>query len=250
MKAIGFGDPMEVQGSDHNFRLMIGLKGLPMDLSKVHRLPTDIANRLHTKRFEIDQEVIALEGAPSVAAAVRDMLTHHSVVDVRNGLDTALSIVRNVLSQPKDIRMYRIKKGNPAFNRSLGRLHGSALLMNSIGYFSKAMDENAVTLNTTTGFDGSDTQGGAAYVLKALNETNGKKGTAGTGTLTGTNPSETFSDTSNFKFPSLNQETERFLWRRKADIEISLRALENQGTLVDSDFFLNCFLLIKHAYIL
>lgn len=34
-------------------------------------------------------------------------------------------------------------------------------------------------------------------------------------------------DTKNFKFPALNAETEKFLWRRKADLEISLRELDS-----------------------
>jgi hypothetical protein len=31
----------------------------------------------------------------------------------------------------------------------------------------------------------------------------------------------------NFRFPSLDPETEKFLWRRKADLEMSLRQLDS-----------------------
>lgn len=33
-----------------------------------------------------------------------------------------------------------------------------------------------------------------------------------------------------FKFPSLNTETERFLLRRKADVDSALKALETEGS--------------------
>ena len=44
----------------------------------------------------------------------------HTVPEVRTALETSLSIIRNILQNPKDIRMYRIKKGNPTFHRTLG----------------------------------------------------------------------------------------------------------------------------------
>jgi hypothetical protein len=39
-----------------------------------------------------------------------------------------------------------------------------------------------------------------------------------------------------FKFPSLNSETEKFLWRRIADLENALRLLEKEGLLIFSDY--------------
>jgi hypothetical protein len=99
---------------------------------------------LKSRRSEIDEEFVALEGAPSVAAAVREMRTHHSVSVVRTGLETALTIVRNVLTQPKDIRMYRIKRGNPVFHRTLGCLHGCELLMHAIGFSGGEREESAL----------------------------------------------------------------------------------------------------------
>ena len=43
-----------------------------------------------------------------------------------------------------------------------------------------------------------------------------------------------------FKFPSLDSETERFLWRRKSDLDIIIRSLEKLGKIADLNFFLNC----------
>lgn len=37
------------------------------------------------------------------------------------------------------------------------------------------------------------------------------------------------SDLSKFKFPSLDRETERFLLRRKADLEVCLRSLDDES---------------------
>jgi hypothetical protein len=40
-----------------------------------------------------------------------------------------------------------------------------------------------------------------------------------------------------FKFPSLDSETERFLWRRKSDLDIIIRSLEKLGKIADLNFF-------------
>ena len=37
------------------------------------------------------------------------------------------------------------------------------------------------------------------------------------------------SDTAKFRFPSLDPETERFLWRRKSDLDIIIRSLDKLG---------------------
>ena len=39
----------------------------------------------------------------------------------------------------------------------------------------------------------------------------------------------TYIDTSKFKFPDLDSETERFLWRRKADLEVVLRNMDTES---------------------
>jgi Ca2+-binding EF-hand superfamily protein len=161
MRAIGFNDPFDAPAKDGSLRRIIGLKGLPLELSKVQKLPADIVNKLASKRIELDNEIISLEGAPSVAAAVREMRINHSIAEVRNGLETALSIVRNVLTQPKDLRMHRVKKGNPVFHRNLGRLTGSVLLMNAIGYADSST-------HSQTNNDMIDESVISAYVLKSI----------------------------------------------------------------------------------
>ena len=67
------------------------LKGLPLELSKVQKLPADILNKLAGKRIELDNDIFGLEGAPSVADAVREMHINHSKAEVRNSLETVLS---------------------------------------------------------------------------------------------------------------------------------------------------------------
>jgi hypothetical protein len=155
MRAIGFGEPALIHAKDGSVKQVLGLAHMPIDLSKMHKLPAEVLNRLINHRAELEREIIALEGAPSVAAALREMRQHHTLGEVRHGLETALSIVRNVLTQPKDLRMYRIKKSNPAFHRSLGRLQGSALLMRAIGFDGSASTK-------------TDDEEIAAYVLKSV----------------------------------------------------------------------------------
>lgn len=163
MNALGFTKPFEVVGENGQSRLVLGLKNLPKDLRKISELPHELANVLRKRRFELEEQLVAIEGAPSVAAAVREMKIHHSIEEVRGGLETALTIVRNVLTQPKDIRMYRIKKGNPAFHRSLGRLKASSLLMNAVGFVVGSAGINI------EGNSASAESIGSVYVLKALN---------------------------------------------------------------------------------
>ncbi|KAJ1409004.1 hypothetical protein B484DRAFT_403358 [Ochromonadaceae sp. CCMP2298] len=217
MKAVGFGEPFELRRSaDGSSKSVLGLASLPEDVSKLQRLPAEVVNKLAAKRAELDQEMIAIEGAPSVAGAVREMRAQHSLAEVRHGLETALSLVRNVLAQPKDLRMYRIKKANPAFARSLGRLRGHELLMSAIGFHGSA----------SRGGGGDDT----AFVLKSVNPAAPHKlhrgmdiAFASTADLSSTSST---SSTANFKFPYLDPETERFLWRRKADLEAAARLLD------------------------
>jgi hypothetical protein len=158
MRAVGFGEPAHTHAKDGSVKQVLGLAHLPLDLAKMHKLPAELIARLNSYRAELESEVVALEGAPSVAAALREMRQVHSLAEVRHGLETALSIVRNVLTDPKDLRKYRVKKSNPAFQRSLGRLQGSALLMNAVGFVG--------TATQTAGAEGEDV---AAYVLKSVN---------------------------------------------------------------------------------
>jgi hypothetical protein len=160
MNSIGFGKPFEYIGKDGKRKLTIGLKNLPNDLSKIKRLPSEIIGKLKSIRTQIEQEIIALEGSPSILSAVREISSNHTKIEVINGLETALSIVKNVIKNPGDIRMYRIKRGNPMFFRNLGRLNGSILLMNSIGFIEKCS-------NDTNNLDDLS----STFVLKSIGST-------------------------------------------------------------------------------
>ena len=283
LKAIGFGDPSEIANDIHSETTKKGvqgtgsktptgknhgsinihtevliLKALAKNFSKTLTLPPDLLHTLRSRRFEIDQEIVALEGSPSVAAAIREMRIYHSVMEVRNGAETALVIVRNVLTQPKDLRMYRVKRSNPTFHRNLGRLRSSELLMHAIGFrgsgdntaiadFSSGMVTGMGTLSTMGLSTGHGKENSMMMSLSASINLNGSLTTDSTLAFpkhtsavyvlqpvakTGFNASSNLAegaDPTKFKFPSLDAETEKFLWRRKADLELALRALDGVG---------------------
>ena len=134
MKAIGFGDPVETVDSDGSLKSTLHLMtGTDANSTNV-KLSNDLHHMLETRRFEIEQELIAMDGAPSVAAVIRDMRSKNSASDIRDGLETALSLISNVLTHPTNIRVYRVKRSNPHFHRTLGRLECSHLLMQAIGF--------------------------------------------------------------------------------------------------------------------
>lgn len=137
-------------------RVTITLSALSTN-SNTTRLPPSVILSVTSKRREIEVEVAALEGAPSVWAAIREIRLFHSLVEVRTGVETALSVVRNVLQNPKDMKMYRVKISNGAFQRTLGKLKNSHLLMHAIGY-----------LGGGDGAGASDAKDSAAYVLSSL----------------------------------------------------------------------------------
>jgi hypothetical protein len=163
MTAIGFGSPKNLKGADGVTRPLISLRALA-DAATVHKkLPSEIVERLQLKRNEVDAEIIALDGAPSVAAVVRTMCDKHGASATRGGVETALAFVSNVLTTPGDLRMYRVKKTNPLFLRTLGNLEGCELLMRSIGFFgaSDAVIGGGMGLNPPTI---------VAYVLRPIGE--------------------------------------------------------------------------------
>ena len=171
MKAIGFGSPKNLKGADGVSRPLISLKALPEGNSCPKRLPADVVDGLQLKRNEVDAEIIALDGAPSVAAVVRTMVDIHGPKLTRIGIETALTFVSNVLTTPGDLRMYRVKKANPLFQRTLGCLEGSDMLMRSIGFIGGTDSQLG---GGADGLSNSITQSGVpsvvAYVLKPLGE--------------------------------------------------------------------------------
>ena len=56
-------------------------------------LPVEVESSLKAKRFEIEQEIVALDGAPSVSSSVREIRQHHTLNEVIHGL-FLLDVVR------------------------------------------------------------------------------------------------------------------------------------------------------------
>lgn len=89
---------------------------------------------------QVDAELLALEGAPSVAAALRALRESPGsdapppAATVRVAAELLLVYVTNALRDPRDPRVHRVRAGNPAFQRSLGRLGGCEGAMMAIGF--------------------------------------------------------------------------------------------------------------------
>ena len=167
MKALGFGDPKDSVTAEGHLRCFIGLKALPTDHAGISKLPPDVFKLLKSRKYELEQEIIALEGAPSISAIIREMKTSHHSSEIRDGIETTLVLVNNILLQPKDIRVYRVKASNPAFQRTLGRLIGSEILMNSIGFVKGPTGEELGS--TSSERDGPES---FIYYLKTLGTEN------------------------------------------------------------------------------
>ena len=177
MRSVGFGDVTDnntVQknvNNSSNIKSIVTLSALTPDFlkSKSTKLPLDLIETVECRRQEIEVEIAALDGAPSVSAAVRDLRLHHTVSEVRTGVETVLSIVRNVLQDPKDMKLQKVKTSNAAFQRNLGRLNGSELLMNAIGFIREQTPRQGQRQGSVQGFelltDGGDN---SAYVLKSV----------------------------------------------------------------------------------
>lgn len=89
----------------------------------------------------MDAELLALEGAPSVSAALRALHESPSSPDtpappsaVRAAAELLLAYVTNALRDPRNPRVHRVRMGNPAFQRALGRLGGCEAAMTSVGF--------------------------------------------------------------------------------------------------------------------
>jgi Ca2+-binding EF-hand superfamily protein len=157
LRSVGFGSPMELHG-DTGSKVLIVLRGLENSITQavtpatssgkkskgkqakapavlhVSGLPTEYRQQLIAKRTEIEAELAAIDGAPTVTAAVRMIREKHSVSETVVGLSCALTLVNNLLLNPKDLRHYRVKTSNAIFSRELGRLHCSSVLMQSVGF--------------------------------------------------------------------------------------------------------------------
>lgn len=82
-----------------------------------------------------------MEGAPSVSAALRALHESPSSPDtpappsaVRAAAELLLAYVTNALRDPRNPRVHRVRAGNPAFQRALGRLGGCEAAMTAVGF--------------------------------------------------------------------------------------------------------------------
>lgn len=206
MRAVGFGDPVDVlsQSKASTIKKVVALRGVSVGTtSSAGQLPPTVRDALRCHREEIEQELAALEGAPSISTAISEMSNTCTSEELITALETAASITRNLLNNPGDVRMYRVKRNNPAFHRCLGRFKGSSSLMRAIGFIGADDDSNH-----------------AAFVLKTLGPGFDASAVATAGSV-------------EFKFPSLDSDTEKFLYRRKADLDQAIRSVKNSPKAVD-----------------
>eukprot|EP01034_Spumella_vulgaris_P024262 gene24262-30582_t len=212
MRSVGFGDPTTERsaGPTGKSRVVITLRDLPTDLAsdskKPTRLPKHVLAKLKSRQHDLEQEITALEGAPSVSSAVFEIRRHHSLDELRTGLETAQLLLRNLMASPENHKLYRVKSANPQFIRALGRLKGCVMLMNAIGFVAVTNPDSA----PSGGGGGGDDQFCSFYELRQIGAT-----------------SALGASTKDFKFPTLNEETKLFLARRIADITTCLKRLEN-----------------------
>jgi len=164
----------------------------------VSQLDSDTLDRLKSRRDDVEQELAALEGVPSVSAALRQIRARHSMTDVKAAADTALLYVINILRHPRDNRVYRVKTANTTFNGRIGRLNGGSSLMEAIGF--------------TLVDDGEVWRFG---LRKTVDQ-----------------PGQEHKD---FKFPGLDHPTEAFLWRRTADLEGAIQLMETSKEFMGID---------------
>ncbi|GMH61970.1 hypothetical protein TL16_g03380, partial [Triparma laevis f. inornata] len=172
---------------------------------------------LESKLEDIDAELLALDGVPSVAAAIRiiregdptnPLAPPVTLKNVYGCVDTVLSCVSSLLKDPKDSRLHRVRTTNPTFQRTLGRFYGSPNLMESCGF--------------------ELIEGGAIFSLKRLSSA---KDAAAAHSIASTAGSQT-GTLANFKFPDLDEKTTSFLYRKRADL---LAALDTLSSLLESD---------------
>lgn len=89
---------------------------------------------------KVDAELLALEGAPSVSAALRALRestasdTPAPSAAVRTAAELLLAYVVNALRDPRNPRVHRVRSGNPSFQRGLGRLGGCEGAMAAVGF--------------------------------------------------------------------------------------------------------------------
>ncbi|CAM9540300.1 unnamed protein product, partial [Phaeothamnion confervicola] len=179
--------------------------GFAPDGAPVSCLSKERLSLLRAVRDEIDLELAALDSAPSVPAALRELRRGGATAaEARAAAETALLYVCNVLRHPQNPRVYRVRAANPVFERALGRHAGAADLMAAAGF--RPQDRASVFV--------LQKRGGTPTIASTGGSGSGSALSAATGTA------------GSFAFPGLDALTEAFLWRRKADLEAAVTALD------------------------
>ena len=155
----------------------------------VSTLRVDLLDKLSLKIQEVESELAALDGAPSVAAVVREIKVNNTLQRTALAVETSLLYVNNVLKNPSDSRCWRIRLANPIYQRKMDAVVGAEALMQSVG------------------FNLTETTLGSIFVLRGTQAPDG---------------------TVHFTFPKLTTEVEAFLWPRKSDLEVVLDAMEEE----------------------
>ena len=90
---------------------------------------------INEHREEVEAEVKAIDGAPSVAATLRAMrLDGATTSETRSAAELVLTYVTNLLLNPRDSRVHRVRIKNPRFQQAVGRLSHGVALMESVGF--------------------------------------------------------------------------------------------------------------------
>ncbi len=99
-------------------------------------IPNEVLGLLKQIRYEIEKEIFALEGAPSIATAIRLMIKEPSdgVSVAQSAVKLALRYVTNILDSPQNPRPRRIKTANRVFYRIIGQFEGGRELMEALGF--------------------------------------------------------------------------------------------------------------------
>jgi len=186
MHAVGF---VPMSSADESAIQTLALRGTKdkFGRSMVQGISAQALSTLTVRRDEVEAELCVLDlGTVSVAKAVRGLREECTLVELREALDMGNQILEKVLKNPKDSRSWRIRSGNPEYMAKIGKWGQGTLLMESIGF---KMEEN-----------------GHVFILAGT-----------TSEVAGSNK---------FKFPELSEDIQSHLWKRKADIEAAIRALE------------------------
>ena len=203
MRAIGFSQRVVDAANDRasSKREWLAIKGTVSDGRRrpLERLPPETLDLLKARLQDLEAALATHLGAPSVHAALREMKDKKCVGhDLKAAADLAHKLVTNVLKNPGDPRVYRVRAENAVLTKSILRHGGGAALLRSVGF----------------GPDASKT----FFALE----------------LRGQADLPQASKKRDFSFPKLDSETEAFLYRALADLEDALRGIDQDVDELDA----------------